>query len=166
LNIKFFLQCPEPYIKLHDSNFTGNALYFQIFHSRTKDPIVGFRPTRRKIISCAEAFNCFAIDFLKLEHFRISSKTSWRKDRNLRHHFSHFLNNSGLMAVVDALSRYIFHCCKVMNINCVFSNQLSNFSYFFVKIYFTMKRVLSLLVFVLNGCDDGNLIQEDINFKT
>ncbi|CAM2888586.1 hypothetical protein [Flavobacterium frigoris] len=30
-----------------------------------------------------------------------------------------------------------------------------------------MKRVLSLLVFVLvlNGCDDGNLIQEDINFE-
>lgn len=31
-----------------------------------------------------------------------------------------------------------------------------------------MKRVLSLLVFVLalNGCDDGNLTQEDINFET
>jgi hypothetical protein len=42
-----------------------------------------------------------------------------------------------------------------------------NFLAIFVKIYFTMKRVLSLLVFVLalNGCDDGNLIQEDINFE-
>ncbi|EIA07791.1 hypothetical protein [Flavobacterium frigoris] len=31
-----------------------------------------------------------------------------------------------------------------------------------------MKRVLSLLVFavLLNGCDDGNLIQEDINFES
>ena len=31
-----------------------------------------------------------------------------------------------------------------------------------------MKRVLSLLVFavLLNGCDDGNLIQEDIDFET
>ena len=31
-----------------------------------------------------------------------------------------------------------------------------------------MKRVLSLLVFalLLNGCDDGNLTQEDINFET
>lgn len=30
-----------------------------------------------------------------------------------------------------------------------------------------MKRVLSLLVFIvlLNGCDDGNLVQEDINFE-
>jgi hypothetical protein len=30
-----------------------------------------------------------------------------------------------------------------------------------------MKRFLSLLAFVLvlNGCDDGDLIQEDINFQ-
>jgi hypothetical protein len=29
-----------------------------------------------------------------------------------------------------------------------------------------MKRVLSLLfLLALNGCDDGNLIQEDINFE-
>jgi hypothetical protein len=43
-----------------------------------------------------------------------------------------------------------------------------NFFPIFVKIYFTMKRVLSLLAFVLllSGCDDGNLIQEDINFET
>jgi hypothetical protein len=42
-----------------------------------------------------------------------------------------------------------------------------NFLTIFVKKYFTMKRFLSLLAFVLvlNGCDDGDLIQEDINFQ-
>jgi hypothetical protein len=42
-----------------------------------------------------------------------------------------------------------------------------NFLAIFVKINFTMKRVLGLLVFmlILNGCDDGDLIQEDINFE-
>jgi hypothetical protein len=42
-----------------------------------------------------------------------------------------------------------------------------NFLAIFVKIYFTMKRFLGLLAFVLvlTGCDDGNLIQEDINFQ-
>jgi hypothetical protein len=42
-----------------------------------------------------------------------------------------------------------------------------NFLAIFVKINFAMERFLSLLIFVLvlTGCDDGNLIQEDINFE-
>ena len=38
----------------------------------------------------------------------------------------------------------------------------------FVEIKFIMKRVLGLLVFavLLQGCDDGNLTQEEINFET
>jgi hypothetical protein len=42
-----------------------------------------------------------------------------------------------------------------------------NFLAIFVEINFAMERFLSLLIFVLvlTGCDDGNLIQEDINFE-
>jgi hypothetical protein len=47
-------------------NFTGyNRFTFKSATGRTKYPVVGFRSTRRKIISCAEAFNRFAIDFLE-----------------------------------------------------------------------------------------------------
>jgi hypothetical protein len=45
-------------------NFTGyNSL--SNLPQKKKYPVVGFRSTRRKIISCAEAFNRFAIDFLE-----------------------------------------------------------------------------------------------------
>lgn len=42
-----------------------------------------------------------------------------------------------------------------------------NFSLFLTQIFYTMKRVLSLLVFVLflNGCDDGDLTLENIDFE-
>jgi hypothetical protein len=145
LNIKFCCT-PEPYIKRMMSNFTI-IMRFQIFHSRTKDPIIGFRPQDVKIISCAEAFNCFAIDFLKvLEHFSHFVKL-WVEEgfRNLCHHFSHFLRTSVLW--LSMRYRGISFHCKVMkyqlcilNINCQF------FLAIFVKIYF--ERVLSLLVFV------------------
>jgi predicted small integral membrane protein len=63
----------------------------------------------------------------------------------------------------------LFSLLQSYEISIVYS-QLSIAIFFaiFVKIYFTMKRVLSLLVFVvlLNGCDDGNLIQEDIDFES
>jgi uncharacterized membrane protein len=41
-----------------------------------------------------------------------------------------------------------------------------NFLTIFVKVFYD-ERFLSLLAFVLvlNGCDDGDLIQEDINFQ-
>ena len=40
-------------------------------------------------------------------------------------------------------------------------------NYIFVRNIIKMKRILSLLILVLflNGCDDGDLIQEDINFE-
>jgi hypothetical protein len=74
---------------------------------------------------------------------------------------------SGLMAVVDALSRYIFSLLQSYEISIMYSQyQLSIFYYFFVKVFYD-ERFLSLLAFVLvlNGCDDGDLIQEDINFQ-
>jgi hypothetical protein len=70
---------------------------------------------------------------------------------------------SGLMAVVDALSRYIFSLLQ--SINYVFSNINCQFLTIFVKVFYD-ERFLSLLaLLVLNGCDDGDLIQEDINFQ-
>jgi hypothetical protein len=44
--------------------------------------------------------------------------------------------------------------------------RIVNFSLFLPQIFYTMKRVISLLIFVLllNGCDDGNLTLETISF--
>jgi hypothetical protein len=49
---------------------------------------------------------------------------------------------------------------------CILQYQLSIFNYFVKKVFYD-ERFLSLLAFVLvlNGCDDGDLIQEDINFQ-
>jgi hypothetical protein len=72
---------------------------------------------------------------------------------------------SGLMAVVDALSRYIFSLLQSYEISIMYSPiSIVNFNYFVKKVY--DERFLSLLAFVLvlNGCDDGDLIQ-DINFQ-
>jgi hypothetical protein len=63
----------------------------------------------------------------------------------------------------------LFSLLQSYEISIVYSHlSIAIFFAIFVKIYFTMKRVLSLLVFVvlLNGCDDGNLIQEDIDFES
>jgi hypothetical protein len=51
--------------------------------------------------------------------------------------------------------------------NCVFSISIEFFLAIFCKNIFYNEKSSSLLVFVLalNGCDDGNLIQEDINFE-
>jgi hypothetical protein len=106
-------------------NFTGyNCFTFKSATAERRDPVVGFRSTRRKIISCAEAFNRFAIDFLKvLEHFSHFVQNCGLKEgfRNLPPSLCHFLNDLGLMAVVDALSRYIFSLLQSYEISIMYS---------------------------------------------
>jgi hypothetical protein len=123
-------------------NFTGyNSLYFQICHGRTKYHQL-FRSTRRKIISCAEAFNRFAIDFLESSRTLFAFRPKlWVEEglRNLPYHFAISWMTSGLMAVVDALSRYIFSLLQSYEISIMYSQYQLSILTIFVKNFLRWK---------------------------
>jgi hypothetical protein len=59
-----------------------------------------------------------------------------------------------------------FHCCKVMKYQlCILQYQLSIFNYFCKKVFWWKISKPIGFVCCINGCDDGDLIQEDINFQ-